>query len=952
MVSVHRWLEFLFGQTNEQRLRRLLPLVEETNAWAEGMRALPDNDLRNKTAEFRGRLAAGETLDDFLPEAFAAVREAAARTIGLRPFDVQIMGAIVLHQRRIAEMKTGEGKTLVATMPAYLNALVGKVHIVTVNDYLARRDRHWMGPVYEFMGLTVGLLQETSPPEERKSAYACDILYGTNAQFGFDYLRDHMVASRSQKVQGRLDYAIVDEIDNILIDEARTPLIISGPTADTARHYREFATLAKRFKPDLDFEVNEEQRRLSLTEAGWQKAEQILKFDNIADARATTARYHLETALRARMFFHRDQQYIVKDGRVIIVDEFTGRMMPDRRYSGGLHQAIEAKENLSVQRENQTLAQITLQHYFRLYRGLAGMTGTAKTEEDEFKEIYGLNVVQVPTNRPLIREALPDVIYRAKKAKFEAMADEVARLHAEGRPALIGTTSIEDSEDLSRLLKRRGLSHQVLNAKYHEKEAQIVAQAGRLGAITIATNMAGRGTDIVLGGSPEFRARAEADPVEDPQKHGELLARYRKEAEEERRVIVQKHDWDVVVPTGLVGRMKGLWRRVKQRITRKPVSTSPYTERCLRAIRQWCGDTGRPFRAEEWEGIARGGLAVLGFQRHEARRIDDQLAGRSGRQGDPGSNQFFLALEDDLLRIFGGERLSGLMERLGVKEGEAITHNLLTRSIRRAQKRVEERNFEIRKRLLEYDEIMARQREAVYALRERFLLPEPGEEADDGALREHFAAMTAEYAEILADRYAPGPSPEAWDLPGLLRELGQVCANPPADIPAHRREEISAAVGDALRSQFDSQWTRLAPHFPMIARMVLLRTTDENWRQHLLELDELREGIGLRAYGGTDPLVEFKREAHRVFQEMILRSEEEALRFLLSPRLAVRAEPAEGRAATVSAPAPLASRTSTTAIPARRARTSTTATAGGGKVGRNDPCPCGSGKKYKHCHGK
>ncbi|MFH1609627.1 MAG: preprotein translocase subunit SecA, partial [Candidatus Bipolaricaulota bacterium] len=854
MVSVHRGIEFLFGQTNEQWLRRLLPLVEETNAWVERVRALSDEDLRNKTAEFRGRLAAGETLDDLLPEAFAAVREAAARTIGLRPFDVQIMGAVVLHQRRIAEMKTGEGKTLVATMPAYFNALVGKVHIVTVNDYLARRDRHWMGPVYEFMGLTVGLLQETLPPEERKAAYGCDITYGTNAQFGFDYLRDHMVASRSQMVQGSLDYAIVDEIDNILVDEARTPLIISGPTADTARHYREFARLAKLFKPDQDFEVHEEHRRLSLTEAGWQKAEQILKFDNIADAGATTARYHLETALRARMFFHRDREYIVKDGRVIIVDEFTGRMMPDRRYSWGLHQAIEAKENLPVQRENQTLAQITLQHYFRLYRGLAGMTGTAKTEEDEFKQIYGLDVVQIPTNRPLIREARPDVIYRTKNAKFEAVADEVARLHAEGRPVLIGTTSIEDSEDLSRLLKRRGLSHQVLNAKYHEKEAQIIAQAGRLGAITIATNMAGRGTDIVLGGTPEFRARAEADPAEEPERYRELVETYRAEAASERERIVAAADGDPA-----------------------------YRRDALARIREWCQDMGRPFRAEEWEGaIARGGLAVLGFQRHEARRIDDQLAGRSGRQGDPGSNQFFLALEDDLLRIFGGERLSGLMERLGVKEGEAITHNLLTRSIRRAQKRVEERNFEIRKRLLEYDEIMARQREAVYALRERFLLPEPGDEADDGALREHFAEMTAEYAEILVDRYAPGPSPEGWDLPGLLRELGQVCTSPPAELPARRGEELRAAVADLLLAQFDAQWTRLAPHFPMIARMVLLRTTDENWRQHLLELDELREGIGLRAYGGTDPLVEFKREAHRVFQEMILRSEEEALRFLLS----------------------------------------------------------------------
>ncbi len=922
MPSIRRGIEFLFGQTNEQRLRKLLPIVEEVNGWAERVARLSDGELRAKTDEFRSRLASGETLDDLLPEAFACVREAAARTIGLRPFDVQVMGAIVLHGRRIAEMKTGEGKTLVATMPAYLNALAGKVHIVTVNDYLAKRDRNWMGPVYEFMGLTVGLLQEDTPPDGRRAAYACDVLYGTNAQFGFDYLRDHMVASRSQMVQGPLDYAIVDEIDNILIDEARTPLIISGPTADTARQYRDFARLAKLFKPGEDFEVNEEHKRLSLTEAGWVKAEQILKFDNIADPRATTARYHLETALRARMFFHRDQQYIVKDGRVIIVDEFTGRLMPDRRYSGGLHQAIEAKENLPIQRENQTLAQITLQHYFRLYRGLAGMTGTAKTEEEEFKQIYGLDVVQIPTNRPLIREALPDVIYRTKKGKFEAVADEVERLHKEGRPVLIGTTSIEDSEDLSRLLKKRGLPHQVLNAKYHEKEAQIIAQAGRAGAITIATNMAGRGTDIVLGGNPESRARAEADPEAEPERYQELLEKYRAEAVAEReRIVTDAHD-------------------------------PAYVKAALARIREWCTEVGRPFRAEEWEGaIKRGGLAVLGFQRHEARRIDDQLAGRAGRQGDPGSSQFFLSLEDDLLRIFGGERLATLMEKLGVKEGEAITHDLLTRSIRRAQKRVEERNFEIRKRLLEYDEIMAKQREAVYALRERFLLPDAGETLDDGALRAHLMEMVTEYGEILVDRYAGGPAPEEWDLRALERELGQVCADAPRDLSARRREELQEAVGDLLRSQLDAQWTRLSPHFPLIARMVLLRTMDENWRQHLLELDEVREGIGLRAYGGTDPLVEFKREAHRLFQEMVLRAEEEALRFLLNPRLSVRAEPAGGRGAPPPAPVPLASRMSTTGGPALVPPPSRPA-AGEGKIGRNDPCPCGSGKKYKHCHGR
>ncbi len=903
--------------SNERRLRRLFPILAAVNHWSARMKDLSDEELRGKTAEFRGRLAAGETTDQILPEAFAVVREAARRTIGLYPFDVQVLGGIVLHQRRVAEMKTGEGKTLVATMPAYLHALTGKVHIVTVNDYLAKRDRHWMGPIYEFLGLCVGLLQEDTPPAERKEAYRCDVVYGTSAQFGFDYLRDHMVLSRDQKVQGPLDYAIIDEVDYILIDEARTPLIISGPTEETARMYREFARLARLFKPGEDFEVDEEHRRLSLTERGWEKAEKLLKFDNIADLRATTARYHLETALKAFMFYKRDRDYIVKDGRVIIVDEFTGRLMPDRRYSGGLHQAIEAKEGLPIQREHQTLAQITIQHYFRLYKGLAGMTGTAKTEEEELKKIYGLDVVQIPTNRPLIRYSHPDVIFRTRKAKFEAVVEKVAALHHQGRPVLIGTTSIEDSEYLSQLLKRRGLPHQVLNAKYHEKEAMIVAQAGRYGAITIATNMAGRGTDILLGGNPSYRARQEADPQQEPEKYGELLERYRREAEEERRRIVQRANVD-----------------------------SPYGRWVVQQIKRWCRETGRAFRPEEWQEIYQGGLFVIGCQRHEARRIDDQLAGRAGRQGDPGEVQFFLALEDDLLRVFGGERLASLMERLGVTEGEAITHELLTRAIRRAQKRVEERNFEIRKRLLEYDEIMAKQRDAIYALRERFLLPAPGETPHEEELREHLRGMVEEFAELVVERYAPQGQPLAKaDWAGLLKELAQVC-DPVPKLGAKRREDLLRVVQEALRAQLDRQWERLSPHFPVVARLVVLRTIDENWRQHLLELDDLREGIGLRAYGGTDPLVEFKREAHRMFEEMLVRSEEQVMRVLLSPRLTIRVE---------GAPAPAAAPTSTSTFrtaprpaPAPPARSAP----GPGKVGRNDPCPCGSGRKYKHCCGK
>ncbi len=921
-MPVTATLTKIFRESNQKKLKKLLPVVAEVNRWSEKVRNLSDEELRGKTEEFKRRLRQGETTDDILPEAFAVVREVARRTVGLYPFDVQVLGAIVLHQRRIAEMKTGEGKTLVATLPAYLNALVGKVHIVTVNDYLARRDRHWMGPIYEFLGLRVGLLQEDTPPEERKNAYGCDIVYGTNAQFGFDYLRDHMVLSRDHKVQGPLDYAIVDEIDYILIDEARTPLIISGATEETARMYREFARLARLFRPGEDFDVDEEHKRLSLTEKGWEKAEKLLKFDNIADPRAATARYHLETALKALSFYKRDRDYIVKDGRVIIVDEFTGRLMPDRRYSGGLHQAIEAKEGLPIQREHQTLAQITIQHYFRLYKGLAGMTGTAKTEEEEFKKIYGLDVVQIPTNRPMIRYHHPDVIFRTRKAKFEAVADKVEELHRQGRPVLIGTTSIEDSEYLSQLLKRRGLPHQVLNAKYHEKEAMIVAQAGRLGAITIATNMAGRGTDILLGGNPEYRARQEADPQTEPEKYRELLQKYREQAEEERKKIVQK--------TAL---------------------SSPYGQWALEQIKRWCEETGKKFRPEEWQEIYQGGLFVIGCQRHEARRIDDQLAGRAGRQGDPGEAQFFLSLEDDLLRIFGGERLNSLMERLGVKEGEAITHNLLTRAIRRAQKRVEEQNFEIRKRLLEYDEIMAKQRDAIYALRERFLLPAPGETPNDKELREHLLGMVEEFVELLGERFVPQGRWEEADLAGLSRELATVC-DPPPELPPQNWAELQKTVQEALKQQLDRQWHRLSPHFPVVARLVVLRTVDENWRQHLLELDDLREGIGLRAYGGTDPLVEFKREAHRLFQEMLVRSEEQVMRVLLSPRLAIRVEaaptPAAARASTTSTTSPKRPEPLTPA----RSPTASGASTPPKKVGRNDPCPCGSGKKYKHCCGK
>jgi len=856
--TIRRGVDYLLGQTNAQQLKRLDRQLGAVNRLAEETAALSDDALRAKTAEFRARIEKGESRKDLRPEVFAVVREVAARTVDMRPFDVQILGAIALDERRIAEMQTGEGKTLVATLPATLNALTGKVHVVTVNDYLARRDREWMGPIYEFLGLSVGLLQEDTPPQERKEQYAADILYGTNNQFGFDYLRDNMVLSLDQKVQGPLDFAIVDEIDNILIDEARTPLIISGSTEQAYDLYRKFAALARRFRRDQDFEIDEESRRLTLSDDGIRKAETALDVENLFTPEHQETLHYIENALRALHLFQKEQHYIVKDGRVMIVDEFTGRLMPDRRYSDGLHQALEAKENLAIQRESQTLATITLQHYFQLYRGLCGMTGTAKTEEEEFKQIYALPVLVIPTNKELRREAKPDLIFRTEEAKFLAIADEVQAMNAEGRPVLIGTNSIEKSERLARLLTARKLDHHVLNAKYHEKEAEIVSDAGQHRAITVATNMAGRGTDIKLGGN--------------------------------------------------------------------------------------VADLG--------------GLHVVGCQRHESRRIDNQLLGRAGRQGDPGSSQFYLSLEDDLLRIFGGDRIGGLMERLGMEEGEAIEHNLLTGAIRRAQKRVEGRNFEIRKRLLEYDLVLAKQREAIYALRDRFLLPErpSAEGLPDGAeddLKIYLHDLFEEVAENFVAAHAPPGQPsDTWNLDALAKELsayGSIEAS--ALETTDRGTLIDRAVGhfdDALASQTE----RLAPNFPLIARYLILTSIDEAWRTHLYTLDDLKGGIGWTSLAGTDPLVAFKRESFAMFQDMIGRTAEKIVRVLLNPRLTVSTQQRPSRQQEgvnyvhpdLKAPPPSAPRPDR---PGARRPVHVEK-----EPGRNDPCPCGSGKKYKKCCGR
>lgn len=853
-------IDRMLGQTNAQQLKRYEKELRAVNALSDETDALSDDALRAKAAEFRDRLAQGEARTSIRAEVYAVVREVAMRTIGLRPYDVQIVGGLALDDRRIAEMQTGEGKTLVATLPATLNALSGKVHVITVNDYLARRDREWMGPVYESLGLTVGLLQNGMSPEERQPAYQADITFGTNNQFGFDYLRDNMVHSSDQKVQGSLDFAIIDEIDNILVDEARTPLIISASAAEALDRYRKFAMLVKRFRRDDDFEMDEESRRLTLTDEGIHKAENALTIENIFSPEHTDTLHHIETALRALHFYKKEQQYIVKDGRVMIVDDFTGRLMPDRRYSDGLHQAIEAKEGLKVQRESQTMAQITLQHYFQLYKGLSGMTGTAKTEEDEFKQIYALPVLVIPTNKPLRRDAKPDRIFRTQKAKFEAIADEIGTMHQAGRPVLIGTNSIEKSEYLSDLLKKRKLDHHVLNAKFHESEAEIIAQAGQRNAVTVATNMAGRGTDIKLG-----------------------------------------------------------------------------------------------------EGVAElGGLHVLGCQRHDSRRIDNQLLGRSGRQGDPGSSQFYLSMEDDLLRIFGGERMGSLMDRIGLEEGEAIEHNLLTGAIRRAQKRVEGRNFEIRKRLLEYDLVLSRQREAIYAVRDQFLLPPrdqiealaPQLEAD---LELYMDQLYDEISSNLVSVYALASTPQdEWNLHGLAQELSFYGRIHESALAGNSSDQLTEIARTHLEEALANQKSRLGKPYPLLARYIILHTIDEAWRTHLYTLDDLKSGIGWTAFGGTDPLVAFKRESFVLFKDMLTRTAEKTCKSLLNPRLTISGGEStptrQERKLRYVHPSSTPSNVSSTA-PRTPGASKPKPRSTSKESGRNDPCPCGSGKKYKRCCG-
>ncbi len=915
-------LSKIIGDPNERELNRLRPLVEQINALEPEFEALSDEELRGKTTEFTDRLQAGESLDGLVVEAFAAVREASKRTTGMRHFDVQLMGGMVLHEGKVAEMRTGEGKTLVATLPLYLNALTGQgCHLVTVNDYLAKRDAQWMGPIYRLLGLSVGIIQHESAflfdpeyladderyqhlrPVSRREAYQADITYGTNHEFGFDYLRDNMVLDLSHQVQRDFNYAIVDEVDYILIDEARTPLIISGPAQEPDANYRRMADLVPRLRREADYVMDEKDRVVTLTEDGIERMERWLGVDNLYSPENFALTPYVDNALRAQTVFHRDRNYIVKDGQVIIVDEFTGRLMHGRRYSEGLHQAIEAKEGVEVQRENLTLATITLQNYFRMYEKLAGMTGTAVTEAEELHKIYGLDVVVLPTNveyRALEGELVtqkerrdgaevvtyrnpdndelyykrldyPDLIYKSEEAKFRAVVREIEELQALGRPVLVGTVFIERSEVLSEMLRRRGVSHQVLNAKHHEREAVIITQAGRSGAVTIATNMAGRGVDIKLGGDPEGLAR------EDLRHQGVDLT------------TVSQQQW-----AEALARAKEICEQDREKV------------------------------------LELGGLHVLATERHEARRIDNQLRGRSGRQGDPGSSRFYVSLEDDLMRRFGGERVKGFMEWAGMEEDIPIEHDLITKSIGNAQTRVEGHNFDIRKHLLEYDDVVNKQREIIYEQRHQVL--------SEGNLRPTIMDMIREELAGLVALHTAGYA-EDWDLEALLSSLRTIMPLPPTFAPARLENltagEIEEQLLNLAERLYEGKERQLgSEEMRQLERLVMLRSVDNLWIRHLTGLDNLREGIGLRAYGQQDPLQAFKKEAHEMYAELLASIQHAVVGDIY-------------RVSLVREPQPRPMREVRTNVEAQRAPQPVRAA--GAKVGRNDPCPCGSGKKYKHC---
>ncbi len=967
-MQVGTLLAKVIGTQNERDLKRMQPFVAEINSREEAVCRLGDEDLRARTAELRQRVANGATLDDLLPDAFAVVREAGRRTLNMRHFDVQLIGGMVLHRGKIAEMKTGEGKTLVATLPAYLNALEGKgVHVVTVNDYLARRDSEWMGRIYRFLGMSVGVIQHDLNDAERQVAYNCDITYGTNNEFGFDYLRDNMKFELAHYVQRGHHFAIVDEVDSILIDEARTPLIISGPAEESTDLYYEVDRIIPRLKPGKetvgdtkaeerealeatgDYLVDIKHKTVTLTESGMVKCEKLLAHrmqpGGLYDPANMPLLHHINQALRAHTLFKLDVDYMLKDGQVVIVDEFTGRLMPGRRWSDGLHQAVEAKEHVKIERENQTLATITFQNYFRKYAKLSGMTGTAETEAEEFAKIYKLDVMVVPTNKTLRRLEEADTVYRTEKEKYEAIVGDITEKQVVGRPVLVGTVSIEKSERISTMLKRRGVKHVVLNAKYHAQEAEIVAQAGRKGTLTIATNMAGRGTDILLGGNPEFMARQQclAEEVAEKLPRGE-----ERFVDDEEFVYYFHIDSFYRVPRKHWERIFSYFRNLTD--------------------------------AEHEEVVALGGLHIIGSERHEARRIDNQLRGRSGRQGDPGSSRFYLSLEDDLMRIFGSDRISGLMQRLGMEEGVPIEHRMVTRAIERAQKQVEAQNFSIRKHLLEYDDVMNKQRESIYTLRRELLEGKVHITEDEVVgLRAYLMDLAQDILDEQIDKYLPGNEASEWDLEALKREMTRLFALDDSDFDRRpfagkTADEIRDTVWEQIKDRYEAKEQLIGSELMRhIERDIMLQIVDVQWKDHLYSLDHLKEGIGLRGYGQRDPLVEYKRESYDLFQDMKARVDEEMVRYLWWLR------PVAGDDAGTAVPAgrrtpPRRSAPMVLNSPSDAASVfgSAPGASGGGrrqpartggddvvktikhdqpKVGRNDPCPCGSGKKYKKCHG-
>ena len=961
----------VFGTENERLLKRLRPRVAEINTREPAVQALSDAELQARTNAFREQIERGAAVDDLLVDAFAVVREAGWRVLQMRHFDVQLIGGMVLHRGAIAEMKTGEGKTLVATLAAYLNALGGQgVHVVTVNDYLARRDSEWMGRIYRSLGMTVGVIQHDMQDQERQAAYACDITYGTNNEFGFDYLRDNMKFEISRFVQRGHNFAIVDEVDSILIDEARTPLIISGPADQSTELYYEVDRIIPRLKAGAvtqgnvpaekreelettgDFLKDEKHKTVSLTETGMAKAEKLLQHrlqpGGLYDPVNMPLLHHVNQALRAHAIFRRDVDYMVKEGQVVIVDEFTGRLMPGRRWSDGLHQAVEAKEKVKIERENQTLATVTFQNYFRKYDKLSGMTGTAETEAPEFSKIYKLDVVVVPTNRQLVRVEEPDAVYRTETEKYQAIAEDVAARQEEGRPVLCGTVSIAKSERLSGLLRRQGIRHVVLNAKYHAREAEIVAQAGRKGNVTIATNMAGRGTDILLGGNPEYMARQQA-------------------LKEEVAVEVPRTEFRFIDDESSV------YFSHEDRYYRAPRAA---WERIFEHFRQQTA-------AEHDEVVGCGGLHIIGTERHEARRIDNQLRGRAGRQGDPGSSRFYLSLEDDLMRIFGSDRIAGLMDRLGMEEGVPIEHKMVTRAIERAQKQVEAQNFSVRKHLLEYDDVMNKQRENVYALRRELLdgtirLDEDDAEASREVDSRAYLLQLAEglIYEQTETICGPDVDPEEWDLDALrqyARNLFDLDAETLAgiDLVDLGSDAVGSALWDAARAKYEAKETDVnAESLRHVERNIMLQVVDVQWKDHLYGLDHLKEGISLRGYGQRNPLVEYKRESFAMFQDMKTRIDEDIVRYLWRLRAvtpgseeAVRPAAAQRRPAPLSYSAQHAAAPALVGAGAGAAGAPQPARTGGDdaavqtirrqapKVGRNDPCPCGSGRKYKKCCG-